>query len=410
MRRFDYLTLHKELTANIKIVRLACELSERNAEIRLLTKQQPRRAYSWEALARDHNIKYFWLAWNSCMTEDQQMTTHNELEFRESRWSLSDHKFRKFRHLLYGGGTPSKPSEWILCAYRDIQRTIYTRNGVKERGVKENSQLDEGELRAIDLHAETVNRCLNNGKGELAVMDEYMSLASIYHQVQYPESVTQMILRDMCEGFNEAVKGSAVPLFLIPAFLMDYGFVQTRLRGIRSMDHLPLMYLFERFGILCGRFSSLETAFRKKTDEEKKFFESDLSDWQSGEFDYEPYVEFLLDTILDVSRRLSERMQSVFAEERPPRDERIQERIKRLEEIIRNNREGISKDEILTAFPEIGLKTVERTLYAMLRENRIVRSFSGRTAIFRYNWENNSRDPEEKSGSDGSSNSGGKTR
>ena len=371
MRRFDYLSQHDKLTANPEIIRLLCELHERNAEIRLLSKIRPRLATSFRRIASSHNFRHFRSLWRSGITAAQ----------KESSKILRELSERPCGQTPYRMMSPAKSYDWMLFTYRHIETRIYENNSISQT-----TGLHEDDLKSADLHAETVDRCINEDKDGLAVVEEYLNLSSIECRVRFPESVSQSFVSKMCKGFNDSitVRGRTVfPILLIPCFLLDYGYVTTKLRGIRQADHLLLMFLLERFGFVCGRYESLERVFETKHEEEINAFESGIENWQSGENNYEPYVLFFLNTVLDVSKRLSTRMKSDL-EKRPHRDKRIQGRVKHIEDIIRSNPDGVPKNKIFESFPEVSTKTIERDLYDMLKTNKIARNFIGRTVVFKF--------------------------
>ena len=348
MRPFNYTQTASRILETRGVIRQLCEIHSCNGELNMLSVTQKRILSGPEKSVKYQDMASFCRVSGSGVTETRQKAlVHNRVELKESL-------------------------DMPVLAYWNIRNALPDFNGDTTP-----PRLNADHLKSVDLLSATAKASV--GDSDQAVSDSVSNLVSIfsfYCGIRNPERNNIEMIEEMIAGFNKAVVDqSVVPLLAIICFVMDYNYVQTRLRGLRQDDHLLLNFLLTRYGFVVGMYASLETAFEEKSEEGGAAFEESAKGWESGRSNYIPYVTFVLRTVLDVYRDLLGKLKPAI-KDRTSRTDRILE-------VIRGNEDGVSKREIVKALPDIGLKTIERRLNELMENGTILKFVSKRDVCFK---------------------------
>ena len=361
MRSFDYTKACARILAAPETVRLLCDICTLNGELSMLSVTQKRMLASVA-----HSVKF------------QDAASY----CRVSGLGITETRQRSLIHKrAVAKGLPEK----TLLAYWHIIDELPDFCGDTNP-----PRLSEKHLKSVDLLSVTANQSVDGKeKKQLSEsMPELLSLVGFYYRIGNSERDNAEMVRKMLDAFNESAGYQAAsPLLLIPCFLMDYTYVQTRLRGLRQDDHLALHFLLTRYGFILGTYSSLETAFETRQKEGQAAFDESVKGWRSGTNDYRPLVLFVLRTLLDSYRDLLAKLKPAIGTPISRSD--------RILEVIQASEGGVSKKTIIAQLPDISVKTIERHLNALIEQNDnqyvVKKPGKDRDPVFYYMQNNSSR-------------------
>lgn len=336
MRSFDYAKACGEVLADSETVRLLCDICTLNGELSMLSVTEKKMLSSIA-----HSVKF---------QDTASYCRVSGLGITETRQ----------RALIHKRAVSKGSLEKMLLAYWHVVDGLPDFNGDTTP-----PRLTEEHLKSVDLLSVTANQSVDGKRERQFVsesMPELLSLVGFYYRIGNSERDNGEMVGKMLDSFNDAAGyRTTFPLLLIPCFVMDYRYVQNRLRGLRQDDHLLLNFLLTRYGFVAGRYCSLETAFETKQDENITAFEESVKGWGSGNCDYKPFVLFVLRTLLGSYRDL-------LAKLKPAIGTPIS-RSARILKVIQGSEGGVSKKSIVAKLPDLSVKTIERHLNALIEQN-----------------------------------------
>ena len=355
MRSFDYSKASGQVLADPETVRLLCDICALNGELSMLSVTE-RKMLSSIA----HSVKF---------QDTASYCRVSGLGITETRQ----------RALIHKRAVPKGSLEKMLLAYWNIIDKLPEFNGDTTP-----PRLTVEHLKSVDLLSVTANQSVDGKKKRQFVsesMPELLSLVGFYYRIGNSERDNGEMVGKMLDSFNNAAGNRAtLPLLLIPCFVMDYSYVQNRLRGLRQDDHLLLNFLLTRYGFVAGRYCSLETAFENNHNEEKTAFEKSVRGWGSGNCDYKPFVLFVLRTLLDSYSDLLAKLKPAIGT--------TSSRSDRILKVIEESEDGVSKKAIVAKLPDMSVKTIERHLNALIEQNDnqcvVKKPGLGRDPVFYY--------------------------
>lgn len=187
----------------------------------------------------------------------------------------------------------------------------------------------------------------------------------------------------MCSAFDEALQNPLYdPLLLIPMFILDFLYIEPFDEGTGQMSRLLTALLLYRAGYFVGKYISIEQKIENSLETYKKVLKECCSGWYQAANDYTPFVQYILEIILDAYRDFAEKIQ-------PRHIERVS-KSERIRTIIRETSGQITKSEIMAKCPDISQITVQRALNAMLKKEEIIKISGGRYTSYTWNREKES--------------------
>lgn len=161
------------------------------------------------------------------------------------------------------------------------------------------------------------------------------------------------------------------PLLLMAIFTVDFLCIRPFEVGNGRMSRLMDLLMLQRAGYRIGLYVSLDALIEETADEYYASLNECAVGWDRGHNTYEPFVTYFLKTLQDAYGRLGEIL-SLSSQTLPNKTERVR--------IIFDSRIGkITKHDILAAYPDISVSTVELALGQLVKEGYIAKVGGGRS-------------------------------
>lgn len=275
----------------------------------------------------------------------------------------------RIRQLVEEKTAPRNRDEQEIAGYRDALNLIHesfdaipiTRNYI------------------LQLHKILYGHMNNPQAGQLKNVQNYISAG-------YPDGHTEILftplspfetpeaLDRICEEYNRVVGNyEAEPLLVIPVFIHDFLCIHPFNDGNGRMSRLLTTLLLYRSGFLIGKYVSLEAKIAKNKDLYYDALRAAQEGWLEGREDADPFIKYLLGTILAAYKEFADRFSLV--EEKLPALEMV--RKASLQKIGR-----FTKQDIRELCPSLSVSSVEGALRKMLAAGEIRREGAGKATCY----------------------------
>lgn len=197
--------------------------------------------------------------------------------------------------------------------------------------------------------------------------------------VPTPAWETPEMMETLCSGFDEIHKNeSADPLLIIPMFILDFLCIHPFNDGNGRMSRLLTLLLLYRSGYIVGKYISIEKLIEISKDTYYAALQDSSKLWHEGKNNYEPFVKYMLEVIVNAYREFSSRVK-ILAVSDLSKPERVRE-------VIKNTLGTITKTDIMKRCPDISQITIQRALAELTVSNEIVKIGGGRYTKYTWNW------------------------
>lgn len=181
----------------------------------------------------------------------------------------------------------------------------------------------------------------------------------------------------LCNEFNKAIDDNIVdPLILIPYFIHDFLCIHPFRDGNGRMSRLLTTLLLYRCGYGIGRYISLESKIYKSKTLYYNALEQSQHGWHSNKSNNEPFIKYLLGTILSAYRDFKDRYDLIAI-----KSSSIDIIRKAIESLIGK----FTKANLIEICPMINIKSIESSLKRLLDSNEITKHGSGRATYYTRN-------------------------
>ena len=189
---------------------------------------------------------------------------------------------------------------------------------------------------------------------------------------------TPEAIRNLCDEYDKALsKGTVDPLLLIPMFILDFLCIHPFNDGNGRMSRLLTLLCLCRAGYIVGKYISIEHLIEKTKESYYECLQASSAGWHEDENDYEPFVKYMLGIVVAAYRDFTERV-NVLITSNLSKPERIAK-------LIESTFGEITKSEIMEKCPDISQITVQRALYDLLSEEKIIKIGGGRYTKYIWN-------------------------
>lgn len=249
-------------------------------------------------------------------------------------------------------------------------------------------------LRVIDSHADELE--LSSGTivdlYEQLYCDRAFGARSRYRRGNYLQTVVDghvekmlvspvaayecpLVLGAACDSLSEAFNAeSCSPLVLSAVFTVDLLCIRPFETGNGRVSRLFADLMLRKAGFEVGRYQSIEAIIAERADEYYEALNSCVEGWERGRNDYGPYARFWLGVLHEAHERLFRRVE-LLEGAGGNKSERVRLFISRAEE-------PVTKRQVLGAFPDISVSTVENVLGALVREGLVEKRGAGRLTAY----------------------------
>lgn len=181
-------------------------------------------------------------------------------------------------------------------------------------------------------------------------------------------------VQKICDEFNKAISDNTVdPLILIPIFIHDFLCIHPFVDGNGRMSRLLTTLLLYRCGYQVGKYISLEVKIAKNKNLYYDALEKSQYGWNENADNPEPFIKYLLGTVISAYRDFEERFEIVS--EKTSSIETVR---KAISSLIGK----FTKAKIRELCPSLSISTVERALRKLIANNEIERHGTGKSIFY----------------------------
>ena len=140
------------------------------------------------------------------------------------------------------------------------------------------------------------------------------------------------------------------------------------------MSRLLTLMLLYQHGYIVGKYISLEKLIEENKQSYYEALQASSTDWETGQNNYMPFLQYLLGIILKSYREFESRVEHIVTRKLGKAD--------RVRMIFDQKPGKISKADIVRFCPDISLSFIERTLKQMLEIGEIKKIGAGRATAY----------------------------
>ncbi len=190
-----------------------------------------------------------------------------------------------------------------------------------------------------------------------------------------PAFETPEAMEKLCKAYNDAVLlGTHDPLLLSVLFIFDFLCIHPFNDGNGRMSRLLTLLLLYRHGYIVGKYISLEQLVEKSKQTYYETLQESSAQWYECKNDYQPFLRYLLGTILKAYHEFSDRVRNVVSAKA--------NKAGRIRLLFDQKLGKISKRNIMEQCPDISVAMIEKTLKQLLDEGVIQKVGIGKNTAY----------------------------
>lgn len=276
----------------------------------------------------------------------------------------------RMKALMLESAVPRNRSEEEIAGYRRVLSTIHERYDhirIKPRFI-------------LQLHRDLYSFTSSGNAGQwknadnaIVETDDLGKQKLRFQPVsafETPEAIDKL-----CGEYEKAIKSEKADRLLATfTFILDFLCIHPFTDGNGRMSRLLTLLALYQNGFIVGKYISLELIVEKSRDSYYETLQASSFNWHSGENSYEPFVRYMLGTIVSAYRDFSQRIEYI-------RDESLSkpERIRR---ILAQQLEPISRQELMDLCPDISIATIKNTLGQLVKDGFLTKIGAARATKY----------------------------
>ena len=275
----------------------------------------------------------------------------------------------RIRQLVKEKTTPKNRNEQEIAGYRDVLSIIH--ESFDAIPITQNY--------ILQLHKILYNHMNNPVAGRTKTVQNYISAT-------YPDGHTETLftplapyetpaaLDRLCEEYNRVIGNMEVePLIVIPVFIHDFLCIHPFNDGNGRMSRLLTTLLLYRNGFFVGKYVSLEAKIARNKDLYYDALSASQNGWHEGTDDPDPFIKYLLGTILAAYKDFSDRFSLV---------ETKRSALETVKLATENKIGRFTKQDIRELCPALSISSVEGALRKLVESGKLKREGSGKNTCY----------------------------
>lgn len=272
----------------------------------------------------------------------------------------------RIRQLVEDKTTPRNRNEQEIAGYRDVLGIIHESFDV--------IQITQNYI--LQLHKILYSHMYNPAAGKTKTVQNYISAT-------YPDGHVETLftpvapyetpdsLDRLCMEYNRVIGNMELdPLIAIPVFIHDFLCIHPFNDGNGRMSRLLTTLLLYRSGFYVGKYVSLEAKISADKDLYYDALYASQNGWHEGKDDPEPFIKYLLGTILAAYKDFEDRVAIV---------ETKRSALDMVRMATRNKIGRFTKQDIRELCPTLSDSSIEGAFKKMVEEGELRREGGGRS-------------------------------
>ena len=275
----------------------------------------------------------------------------------------------RIRQLVEEKTTPRNRDEQEIAGYRDVLSIIH----------ESYDAIPLSKNYILQLHKIMYSHMNNPMAGQTKNVQNYISAT-------FPDGHTEILftplapfetpeaLDRICEEYNKVIGNMELePLIAIPIFIHDFLCIHPFNDGNGRMSRLLTTLLLYRSGFYVGKYISLEAKIAKNKDLYFDALNRAQHGWHEGTEDANPFIKYLLGTILAAYKDFGDRF--AIVEEKLPAIDMVRK-------AAQNKIGRFTKQDIREQCPSLSLSSVEGALRKMVASGELKREGTGKSTCY----------------------------
>ena len=275
----------------------------------------------------------------------------------------------RIRQLVKEKTTPKNRNEQEIAGYRDVLNIIH--ESFDAIPITQNY--------ILQLHKILYNHMNNPVAGRTKTVQNYISAT-------YPDGHTETLftplapyetpaaLDRLCEEYNRVIGNMEVePLIAIPVFIHDFLCIHPFNDGNGRMSRLLTTLLLYRNGFFVGKYVSLEAKIARNKDLYYDALSASQNGWHEGTDDPDPFIKYLLGTILAAYKDFSDRFSLV---------ETRRSALETVKLATENKIGRFTKQDIRELCPALSISSIEGALRKLVESGKLKREGNGKSTCY----------------------------
>ena len=275
----------------------------------------------------------------------------------------------RIRQLVKEKTTPKNRNEQEIAGYRDVLNIIH--ESFDAIPITQNY--------ILQLHKILYNHMNNPVAGRTKTVQNYISAT-------YPDGHTETLftplapyetpaaLDRLCEEYNRVIGNMEVePLIAIPVFIHDFLCIHPFNDGNGRMSRLLTTLLLYRNGFFVGKYVSLEAKIARNKDLYYDALSASQNGWHEGTDDPDPFIKYLLGTILAGYKDFSDRFSLV---------ETRRSALETVKLATENKIGRFTKQDIRELCPALSISSIEGALRKLVESGELKREGNGKSTCY----------------------------
>lgn len=275
----------------------------------------------------------------------------------------------RIRQLVEDKTTPRNRNEKEIAGYRDVLGIIHESFDV----------IPITQNYILQLHKILYSHMYNPAAGKTKTVQNYISatyldghMETLFTPVapyETPDSLDRL-----CMEYNRVIGNMELdPLIAIPVFIHDFLCIHPFNDGNGRMSRLLTTLLLYRSGFYVGKYISLEAKISADKDLYYDALYASQNGWHEGKDDPEPFIKYLLGTILAAYKDFEDRVAIV---------ETKRSALDMVRTATRNKIGRFTKQDIRELCPTLSDSSIEGAFKKLVEEGELKREGGGRSTCY----------------------------
>jgi Fic family protein len=267
---------------------------------------------------------------------------------------------KRIEEIVNRNSAPLNHSEMEIAGYRDVLNAIHN----------EYRSMVLSEELILNMHRDMMSYTPRGGGTYKTEDNVIMSVDKEGNRsirfIPVPSKETKRSMEQLVLAYMDAKDDNGIdPILLIPCLILDLLCIHPFADGNGRISRLVSLLLMYRSGMDIGRYISFEGQINEFKGRYYESLRRSSEGWHSNSNDYVPFIENFIFTMFSCCKELDKRF-AVMEDKRVNKGNRV-------EAVLMNSIEPLSKNKIRELLPDVSLTTIEAKLSELQKQGSIAK-------------------------------------